>query len=623
MSSILTEDLRQTEARGGRPAADAAAPLVSVVIIFLNAERFLQEAIASVFSQTYQRWELLLVDDGSTDQSADLAQRYAAQHPERVQYLEHARHANRGMSASRNLGLSCARGEYIAFLDADDVWLEQKLEKQVAILNAHSQAAMVYGPVQFWFSWTGEPEHLDRDFVTEPGIPPNTLVESPSLLIRLLRDGSHVPLPSSILARRSEVERIGGFEAAFHGLYEDLAFAAKLSLAAPVFVGGECLSRYRQHPDSYTYYWVKTGACPPGRLHWRPHSAQLFFLDWLEQHLSRQGIKHPELLEILQGALWPYRHPILHRLLEPVRHLHDWKGRLLNDASASIAKFKRLAFYGIGGSISAAPNPVQATDHRSLVGVTTLSWSSKKTEIVEVRIGAPDGPLFSRAGSSGSAITGNWVRDGMRFYLQDVSDGRPLNRSHTLATVRVSVAPASPRLPEQRLSGEWDYQNLTLSQDGDDTSYQKGVTFLDGHGAIEDWGCGLAHAKKFVKNSRYIGIDGRPGRFVDNVVDLREYTSNADCILLRHVLEHNHDWRRILANAVASFRKRMAIIVFTPLTETTRRIASSQTIAASPIPEISFRKEDLTEFFKRHKYTEESLKTNTRYKMEHIFYIER
>src|SRR5262245_29470593 len=106
-------------------------PLVSVIIIFLNAERFIQEAIESVFAQTYKHWELLLVDDGSTDGSTEIGRQYAAHDPEKVRYLEHEAHENRGMSASRNLGIRDARGKHIAFLDADDVWFSNILAEQV------------------------------------------------------------------------------------------------------------------------------------------------------------------------------------------------------------------------------------------------------------------------------------------------------------------------------------------------------------------------------------------------------------------------------------------------------------------------------------------------------------
>ncbi|HEY9653496.1 MAG TPA: glycosyltransferase family 2 protein, partial [Coleofasciculaceae cyanobacterium] len=111
-------------------------PLVSVVTIFLNTEKYIEEAIESIFAQTYDRWELLLVDDGSSDRSTIIALQYAQQYAGKVRYLEHETHQNRGMSASRNLGVRHAQGEYIAFLDSDDVWLPQKLERQVEILES-------------------------------------------------------------------------------------------------------------------------------------------------------------------------------------------------------------------------------------------------------------------------------------------------------------------------------------------------------------------------------------------------------------------------------------------------------------------------------------------------------
>jgi len=102
---------------------DRKTPLVSVVIPFLNGEQFLREAIESVFAQTYSHWELLLVDDGSSDASTQIAMRYAQQNGEKVRYLDHDGHLNRGVCASRNLGIRQARGELIALLDVDDVWL--------------------------------------------------------------------------------------------------------------------------------------------------------------------------------------------------------------------------------------------------------------------------------------------------------------------------------------------------------------------------------------------------------------------------------------------------------------------------------------------------------------------
>src|ERR687886_2830749 len=87
----------------------SSEPLVSNIVIFLDAGRFIQEAIESVFAQTHDTWELLLVDDGSTDDSTQIALRYAERHPGKVRYLEHPGHQNRAMSASRNLGIERAR----------------------------------------------------------------------------------------------------------------------------------------------------------------------------------------------------------------------------------------------------------------------------------------------------------------------------------------------------------------------------------------------------------------------------------------------------------------------------------------------------------------------------------
>src|SRR5689334_5372936 len=115
--------------------------LVSIITPFFNTENFLQEAIESVIYQTYENWELLLIDDGSTDNSMRIAQEYAAKYPDKIRYLEHHKHQNRGKSTSRNLGINHAKGEYICFLDADDVFMPLKLEKQLAILAAYPEAA--------------------------------------------------------------------------------------------------------------------------------------------------------------------------------------------------------------------------------------------------------------------------------------------------------------------------------------------------------------------------------------------------------------------------------------------------------------------------------------------------
>ena len=182
---------------------------VSIVTPFLNPGRFLQECIESVVAQTYGEWELLLVDDGSNDGSLAIAQQYAVRYPENVRCFTHEGGRHRGASASRNLGIHHARGEYLAFLDADDVYLPRKLEEQLPLLDAHPRAAMMYAATEYWHSWSGRPEDAGRDWTWRNyGAPPDTLIEPPRMLISFLRHGGTIPCMGSVLARRSAVEEV-------------------------------------------------------------------------------------------------------------------------------------------------------------------------------------------------------------------------------------------------------------------------------------------------------------------------------------------------------------------------------------------------------------------------------
>ena len=279
--------------------------LVSIITIFLNGEKFIQEAIESVIVQTYENWELLLIDDGSIDNSTEIAQKYRAIYPDKIYCLEHNNHRNKGKSISRNLGISHARGEYIVFLDADDVFLPLKLEKQLAILESHPEAAMVYGNTLYWHSWTNHSEDSQRDYMPELGIQPNTMIQPPSLLQLLVGQVGAVPCICSFLVKRKFVEQIGGFEETIQHLYEDQVFLAKIFLTAPVFVEGGCWEKYRQRDDSSWHLSMYTG---------EDEKARLIFLSWLEKYLIEQGVKDTEIWQALQKQLWSYRYPILSKL---------------------------------------------------------------------------------------------------------------------------------------------------------------------------------------------------------------------------------------------------------------------------------------------------------------------
>jgi hypothetical protein len=166
--------------------------------------------------------------------------------------------------------------------------------------------------------------------------------------------------------------------------------------------------------------------------------------------------------------------------------------------------------------------------------------------------------------------------------------------------------------------GHWDYATTEPFPYDDESSYRKGMAFLDGHGKIEDWGCGTAFAKRFVANSEYVGVDGSESPYCDVTADLQRYTSDTDCLFMRHVLEHNWGWRSILRNAVKSFRRRMVLIVFTPFGESEMKLLDE-----NGIPNLTLNRDEILGFFEGMKVTSETIDSNTEYRTETIFYVEK
>lgn len=299
------------------PVADSSTTLVSVVMIFRDAERWFDEAIDSVLAQTHPSLELLLCDDGSTDTSSASARRRAAEDPDRVRYLEHPGHAHRGMSSTRNLGIGAARGDVVAFLDADDVWDPGHLAHEVALLTAHPDAGLVCGRALDWYSWS-DPAAEDR-WSPLPW-PPGTLVPPPRMLSAVLRRGAYSTPTCSLLVRRDLLLAVGGGEVEFRALFEDQVLLAKLYLAHACVISGTRTARYRRHPSSSTARAQREGTYDPVG----PSSSHAAFLRWLSRRpeLAQQGHEHEELRGQLADALAPYdREPAPPRPLERLRRV--------------------------------------------------------------------------------------------------------------------------------------------------------------------------------------------------------------------------------------------------------------------------------------------------------------
>ena len=298
---VVVPDL-QNQQSGHGDIDDNSAPLVSVITIFLNADRFIREAIESVLAQDFTDFQLILVDDGSTDGSSDLARGYAERFPEQIVYLEHENHSNKGMSASRNLGIRHARGIYITFCDADDVWLPRKLFEQLQIFRDHPEIGMVCGAANYWHSWRG-----GQDQLVMSGHVQNVPLQPPEACLAVDPIGSAVAPCNDLLVRRDVVLQVGGFEDHFTGLYEDQAFLAKVYLATPVFFSSQVGLKYRQHSDSCVAVAKRGGNYEVARRH---------FLEWFAEYVRALPPPRPiGVQEAIQHALMAYRHPWLYFLL--------------------------------------------------------------------------------------------------------------------------------------------------------------------------------------------------------------------------------------------------------------------------------------------------------------------
>ncbi|HEY3727608.1 MAG TPA: glycosyltransferase [Solirubrobacteraceae bacterium] len=198
--------------------------LISVVIPAFNAEAFLAEAIESVLAQDYGPVEVIVVDDGSTDRTAAVASCYS---------VACLRQANSGQAAARNAGVAAARGAFVSFLDADDLWRPSKLSTEIAHLQAHPELDYVL-------------VHMQRSLSPGAPWPPGT----PASWFKEPQPGT---LPSAALVRRAVLDRIGPFQTGFrHG--SDTEWQARAADAGTRWeLLPNVLVEYRIHGNNNSY----------------------------------------------------------------------------------------------------------------------------------------------------------------------------------------------------------------------------------------------------------------------------------------------------------------------------------------------------------------------------------
>lgn len=251
---------------------------VSVVIAAYNAEKWISETLRSVIAQTYRRYEILVVDDGSTDSTRALVLRFG----QKVRYLSCT--INGGQPVARNIGIRAAKGEYVAFLDADDLWQPDKLEVQMQRLKSDPTLAWIYADATVFDSNTGQ--------VTAVVGGGNRLPEG-DILERLLLN-NFIPSPTPIV-RRDVFSAIGYFDESPNlRIGEDWNMWLRIASRYPVGVVNQPLGKIRSHPSSMT-------ACAdPGTL----LSSKLMVVEnALERDVKRLGfVRRKALANVYNGV---------------------------------------------------------------------------------------------------------------------------------------------------------------------------------------------------------------------------------------------------------------------------------------------------------------------------------
>lgn len=177
-------------------------PLVSVIIPCYNGEKFISEAIESVLNQTYQNWELIIVDDGSKDKSKEIIRQYCAT-DNRITYIQHKK--NKGIPFARNTGIKNSNGEYIALLDQDDKWLPKKLAMQLdKFYMSKHEIGLVFGNINTVDSYGNviyKAKNIKINFET---------INQRNLIIHLFLNPF---IPSiTVMFKRKCLKEVGGFD---------------------------------------------------------------------------------------------------------------------------------------------------------------------------------------------------------------------------------------------------------------------------------------------------------------------------------------------------------------------------------------------------------------------------
>lgn len=230
-----------------------SAPRVSVIIPVYNGEAHLERAVDSVLAQTFDAYEIMIVDDGSRDRSLEMARACAARRPECIRVLQHPGGINHGVAAARNLAAREARGELLAFLDADDAWLPAKLQQQVDFMDQHPALGLSITKATIVREGDGHRFIPGKEVLGDlPAVRPRTaLIQVMSCQLNFIF--------STVMVRTACFREVGGF-------IEDLPYQSEDRLLVCMVVARHGMGRlnanlchYLAHGESYTAGVLRKG----------------------------------------------------------------------------------------------------------------------------------------------------------------------------------------------------------------------------------------------------------------------------------------------------------------------------------------------------------------------------
>jgi glycosyltransferase involved in cell wall biosynthesis len=441
---------------------------VSVLITSYNHERFIAQALDSaIMQETNFDYEIIVGEDCSNDRTRDVLVDYQRRYPEKMVLVLPERNLGRGGIELFRRIVPMSRGQFIAFLDGDDYWISpHKLQKQVDFMEQNPGIAMsIHNALCLYEDGSRETHEL---------MPPGhkQILELEDVL------KGDFGATNSHMYRRNVIMEMPDWIWAVQ--YTDWGIAVWAALNSTIGYIAEIMGVYRRHSGGV---WTALGRIGQLKgsiafyLQIEPHLgdrlrslrrdevARRYYelaieyevqddlnnaLDSLEKCLKTQAVWLQEVdpavgdsgdknREYLEKKLWFYKHPLIYRLHTLIREFEnrlDLKIRLTFVLAWHVMS---LLLGRSTGRLDAQPNPVKACEGQ--VGAVNISWNSRNTKELQIRVGGPTGPIFCSGGPSGSAFTGAWVRDRMRFYLQDVSKGKSINFVNTLDIVCVRVQP--------------------------------------------------------------------------------------------------------------------------------------------------------------------------------------